>query len=109
MEHGFNPADIALFDLKQLRNLPGPIDLFMIEKSESKNDTAFSIHCHEAAIQNPRYNTLDSLFELFLAAHLHLGYCLITACRLLDSPRSFGKQNSKRAVQGIYLRIARAL
>jgi hypothetical protein len=43
MEDGFNPADIAFFDLKELCELPGPIDLFMVEKAESENNPALSI------------------------------------------------------------------
>ncbi len=38
MEYGFNPPDLAFFNFEQLRELPCPIDLLMVEKAKSEAD-----------------------------------------------------------------------
>ena len=71
MENCFYPANQAIFNLEQLGNLPGPVDLHMIEKSEGKYNAVFTIYCDEAAIPDPR-NDVKKLsgFKLLLAVRL---------------------------------------
>ena len=44
MKDCLNPADQSVFYFKKLGDLPGPIDLLMIEKAESKDDASFTIY-----------------------------------------------------------------
>ena len=56
MKDRLNLADFAVFNFKQLGNLPSPIDVYMIEKAESEDDSSLTIHRHKAPIADPRYD-----------------------------------------------------
>ncbi len=57
MKDGLNPADLPLSDLEQFCNLPGPIDLHMIEKTECEDNPALPIYCYETAIADTGHDT----------------------------------------------------
>src|SRR5690242_14000099 len=40
VEHGFDAAYLAVFDLEELAELPGPVDLLVIEEAEREHDAA---------------------------------------------------------------------
>ncbi len=67
VENCFNASDLAFFDFKQLCELPGPIDLHVIEETKGKDNSTFTVHCHEAAIADPRHNAFQLSFKLLLA------------------------------------------
>ena len=49
-EYGLYTADLAIFNLEQLRDLPGPVDLDMIKKAESEGNSAFAVYRDVAAV-----------------------------------------------------------
>ena len=53
MEDSLYPSDFAVFNFEQLRELPGPINRYMIEESEGKCNSALAIHRHKTAIAYP--------------------------------------------------------
>jgi hypothetical protein len=62
------PADIAFFYPKELRDLPGPVQVVMVEKAECENNAAFPVHCHKAAITDSCNKPQQAGFELFFTA-----------------------------------------
>lgn len=72
MKDGLDAADFSFFDLEQLGKLPGPIDLFMIEKAECEDDSAFSIHGHKTPVADSRHD-VPELSGLKLLFAIRLG------------------------------------
>ena len=54
MEDRLDTANLAVFNLEELAELPRPVDLFVIEEREGEDDPAFAIDGHETPVANPR-------------------------------------------------------
>jgi hypothetical protein len=66
MEERFDPANHAVLDLEQLGDLPGPVDLFVIEEAEGEHDAPLAVDGDEPAIPNPRHDALQRVLESLL-------------------------------------------
>src|SRR5690606_34793334 len=69
VEHGLDPADLAVLDLEDLGELPGPVQPVVVEEAEREDVAALAVDGDEAAIANPRDDAPKRLLELLLAAH----------------------------------------
>jgi len=56
------------FDFKQLGQLPGPVDLHMVEKAECEGDASFPVDRNKSAVADSRYNASSPDSNCFLHA-----------------------------------------
>ncbi len=61
-------ADLAVLDLEQLAELPGPVDVVVVEEREGEHDAALAVHRHEAAVTDARHDALQRSSNCFLQA-----------------------------------------
>src|SRR5690606_8509968 len=68
VEHGLDAADLPVLDLEQLRELPRPIDLMVVEEPEREHDPPLAVDRDEAPIAYPRHDIEQrAVLELLLA------------------------------------------
>jgi hypothetical protein len=66
MKYRFNAGDIFAFDFEQLRKLPGPVDMVMIEKAKRKGYASFAVNSDKTAVADARNDALKSALKLLL-------------------------------------------
>jgi hypothetical protein len=59
MEHRLDAPDLAVLDLEQLRELPGPVDPVVIEEREREDDPALGVGRDESAVADPVDNAVQ--------------------------------------------------
>src|SRR6187402_3489427 len=68
-EDRLDPADLVALDLEQLAQLPGPVDVAVVEGGEREHDPALTVDRDEAAVADARYHVPQRRLVLALAGH----------------------------------------
>ena len=53
VKDSLDAPDLTILDLKQLGELPGPVDAVMIEEAKSKDDPLLLVHRHKSPVPDP--------------------------------------------------------
>src|SRR5262245_32118066 len=70
MKYGFDTANLTVLNLEQLRQLPGPVDVVVVEEGEGIDDAALAIDGNETPVADARDNAAERVLELLLAVGL---------------------------------------
>src|SRR6187402_530864 len=67
-EDRLDPADLVALDLEQLTQLPGPVDVAVVEEGEREHDPALAVDRDAAAVADPGHRTDQRCLELLRTA-----------------------------------------
>src|SRR5688572_11525105 len=70
MEDGFDAANLAVLNLEQLRQLPRPVDVVVVEEGEGIDDAALAIDGDEPSVADTRDDAAEGVLELLFTVGL---------------------------------------
>src|SRR6185437_5856427 len=64
VEDRFDAADLAVLDLEELSELPGPVDVLMVEEGKGEDNAVLAIDRHEPPVAHARDDVFQRHLEL---------------------------------------------
>src|SRR5687767_9712328 len=83
MEDRFDAANQAVLDLEEFGELPGPVDLLVVEERKREDDAPLAIDGDESPVADARDDAAQRLLELLLAVPLRHGDAILEAITVI--------------------------